>query len=197
MRPGIIIVVAVVILVIVVAFFGLDYKKQREEQALLAGQMADAGSLLSLLPRPPQDLEQRLGEVQQSLATEMEAFPSGTDSTRVINYILEMADRLGIKAIPLLTQPWSTEKVGKHDYHVFRLNVAAEGSLAQLTDFVTELESGAHKTLILEELTVSTDSAQAIQGQIIAPESVPVTADINLAFYARSSPPIVPAGEVP
>ncbi len=197
MRPGIIIVAAVVILVTVAAFFGLDYKKQREEQALLAGQMTDASSLISLLPGPPQDLEQRLAEAQQSLATEMEAFPSGTDSTRVINYILELADRLGIKAIPLLTQPWAVEKVGKHDYHVFRLNVAAEGSLAQLTDFITELESGTYKTLILEELTVSTDSAQTIQGQNIAPESVPVTADINLAFYARSSPPVVPAGEVP
>ncbi len=197
MRPGITIVVAVVILVTVASFFGLDYKKQREEQALLAGQMADASNLLSLLPRPPQDLEQRLVEVQQSLATEMEAFPSGTDSTRVINYILKEADRLEIKAIPLLTQPWAVENVGKHDYHVFRLNLAAEGSLAQLTDFVTELESGTYKTLILEELTVSRDSAQAIQGQNIAPESVPVAADINLAFYARSFPPIVPAGEVP
>ncbi len=197
MRPRIIVIAAVVVLVIAAVVFSLDYKNQREEQALLTGQTADANRLLSLLPRPPQDLEQRLAEAEKSLATEMEAFPSGIDSTKLINYILELADGLGIKAIPLLTQPLAVEKVGKREYYVFRLNIAVEGSFARLTDFVTELESGVYKTLILEELTVSIDSAQAIQGQIVATESFPVTADINLAFYAQHSQENTIGGEVP
>ena len=114
MKIKYIIALITIILVGGYAYFGIGIMKERGEQATLTSQIASASDILAQLPEPPQDLEQRLATVQASLSAEQDTFPAKTNSTQIINTILEIADYCQVKAIPLVTQPWATEKVGKH-----------------------------------------------------------------------------------
>jgi len=163
----------------------MDYMKQRKEQETLTSQIIDVRQTLTQIPGPPQDLEQQLEAAQASLAAEQSAFPSKMNSTRVINTILELADDCEVKAKPLVTQPWSIENVGEHDYYVLRLNVAAEGSFSQLVSFISKLENGDFETLIMEDLSVARVSEQS-EEENVPDGTIPVTASLDMAIYARS-----------
>ena len=159
--------------------FGMDYINQRQEREALAFQIATVTQALAQMSDPPQNLEQRLEAAQESLAAEQSMFPSRLNSTEVINTILELANSLGVNAIPLVTQSWSTEVVGENNYDVLRLTVAAEGSFSQMVNFVSRLENGEYQTLVVEDLTV--DRVTAGSEGIIS-----FIASFDLAIYARS-----------
>ena len=185
MRGKLLIVLLFIILLVVHYLLGMDYMEQRKEQEVLASQIADVRQTLREIPQPPQDLEQRLVAAQASLAAEQNAFPSKINSTQVLNFILELANDCEVKAIPLVTQPWSVENVGEHDYYVFRLNVAAEGSFSQLVSFISKLENGEFETLIVEDLSVSRVTEDSEEESI--PEgTIAVTASLDLAIYTQT-----------
>ncbi len=169
-------IIAIIALLAVHYFVGMDYLRQRQGQETLTAQITKATQTLAQTPKPPQDLAQRLAAAEASLAAAQSALPKDLNSTRVINAILELADACQVKAIPLATQPWSLEKIGK-GYHVFRFNMTIRGSFSQLSTFVSQLENGKFETLIIENLDVT---------RVAAPleETVPVTASLDLALYA-------------
>jgi len=169
---------------VVYYLLGTGYIKQQKEQKELTYQTADVTQALAQMPEPPQDLEQQLAAAQASLAAEQKAFPTKMNTTQVINTILELADECEVKAIPLVTQPWVMEMVGEHGYDVFRLSVVVEGSLPQLLHFVSKLERGEFNTLLVENLSVTTESQPSEEE--ISEGTVPVAATLNLAIYARS-----------
>jgi len=181
-KGKLLITLLIIILLVVYYLLGMGYMKQQKEYEALTSQIADVTQTLREIPKPPQDLEQRLADAQASLAAEQSAFPGKMNTTQVINSILELADDCEVKAIPLITQPWSTEEVGQHSYYVFRLNVAIEGSLSQLLTFVDKLENSEFETLVVEGLRVTRVTEQLEE---TAEGTVPVTASLDLAIYAR------------
>ena len=185
MKAKLLITLITIILLVVYAYFGMGYTKQREEHEVLTSQITDVSQTLAQIPGPAQDLEQRLATAQASLAAEQSAFPGKMNSTQIINAILKLADDCEVKAIPLITQPWSMENVGEHGYHVFRLTVAVEGSYSQLVTFVSQLEKGEYKTLIVVDLSVTRVIEQS-EGETVTEGIIPVTASLDLAIYARS-----------
>lgn len=182
MKGKLFITLLIIILLVVYYLLGTGYMKQQKEHETLTSQIADVTQTLREMPKPPQDLEQRLAAAQASLIAKQSAFPDKMNTTQVINSILELADDCEVKAIPLITQPWSTEEVGQHGYYVFRLNVAIEGSLSQLLTFVDELENGEFETLVVEALKVTRVTEPLEE---TAEGTVPVTASLDLAIYAR------------
>ena len=182
MKGKLFITLLIIILLVVYYLLGTGYMKQQKEHEALTSQIADVTQTLREMPKPPQDLEQRLAAAQASLIAEQSAFPDKMNTTQVINSILELADNCEVKAIPLITQPWSIEEVGQHGYYVFRLNVAIEGSLSQLLTFVDELENSEFETLVVEGLKVTRVTEQPEE---TAEGTVPVTASLDLAIYAR------------
>ena len=170
---------------VVHGIFVTDYKKQREEQEALALQIADATQTLEQLPRLPQDLEQRLAAAEANLVAEQSVFPSKVGTTQIINSILELADAYGVKAIPLASRPWLKEKVGKHEYHVFKLTIVIEGNFSQLVSFVSKLEGGGFETLVTQNLRVLRVTEQSEEGNV--PEgTLPITASLDLSIYTQS-----------
>ncbi len=187
MKKKLLIALLIVILLVVYYLLGMDYLKQRQQQAALAPQISDVTQVLAQMPEPPQDLEQRLASAQDNLTAEQKAFPGEMNSTRVINTILELADECQVRAIPLVTEPWSAVKIGEHDYHLFRLNVAVEGSYLNLVSFTGKLESEEFETLIVEHLSVTRMAGQSGEGTV--PEgNIPVSASLDLAIY--TGPPV-------
>jgi len=160
-KGRLLITTVIIILLMGYCLIGGNYLKQLNGQKALATQIAEVTQTLSEIAKPSKDLEQRLAEAEASLAAEQGLFPSKINTTQVINTILGLARSCGVKAIPMVTQPWSTETVGKHSYQVLRLTVAVEGSFSQLVDFASSLEEGEYTTLVIENLSASKGSEQS------------------------------------
>ena len=171
----ILLVVAVIALLVVYYFLGTDYRKQRQAYDALAARVNEATLTLTRTPEPPQDLERRLAAAEETLATVQSTFPGDLNSTRVINDILMLADEYRVKAIPLVTKPWSPENIGKC-YHVFRIEMVVSGSFAQVNGFVSQLESGSFAAIVVENLGVTRLSTGG---------NVPVVCDLDLAIYTQ------------
>lgn len=175
----IILIVAVIALLVVYYFLGTDYRKQRHAYDALAARVNKATLTLTRTPQPPQDLEQRLAAAEEKLATVRSTFPSDLNSTRVINDILVLADEYHVKAIPLVTTPWSLENVGK-GYHVFRIEMVVSGSFAQVNGFVSQLESSRFAAIAVENLGMTRQPAGG---------NTPVVCDLDLAIYTQFTTP--------
>jgi hypothetical protein len=183
-KSKLLVILIIIILLAVYYLFGKDYMKQRGEHEVLTAQTANVTQTLAQMPTPPQDLEQRLVAVKASLAAEQNAFPSGMNSTQVINAILELADNCEVKVVPLVIRPWSTKKVGEHNYHVLRLNVAFEGSFSQLISFLSALENGELKTLIVESLSISGVNKLPEEESVLERTAL-ITANLDLVIYSQ------------
>ena len=185
-KGKLLIAILIIMLLVVYAYFGMGYVRERKEHEALTSQITDVSQTLAQIPAPPQDLEQRLETVRASLVAEQSAFPSKMNSTEIVATILRLTDDCGVKAIPLITQPWSIESVGEHGYHVLRLDVAVEGSFSQLVSFLSKLENGEFKTLIVEDLSVTRATEQP-EGETVTEGTIPVIAGLDLAIYTQSS----------
>lgn len=190
MKSRLAIVILVIILVVVYYRLGMDYMNQRQEQEVLTSQITEVTQALGEIPQPTQNLEQRLEAAQANLAVEQSVFPSQVNTTRVIDTILRLAAECEVKAIPLVTDPWSIENIGEHSYYVFRLNVAVEGSFSQFIIFVSKLENGKFDTLIVENISVTRLSQQSeeesAEDESVAEETIPIMASLDIAIYTQS-----------
>jgi len=173
--------VTTLIITLLVAYYllGTGYLKQRQERTALASRVADAYQILARIPIPSQDIEPRLAEAKVRLAEVAHSFPTTINSTEVINHILELAKRYSITAIPLATEEWSTESVGEHQYNVFRLSVEARGSYPDLVTFISQLEKGLYRTLVIENAAIAWADEQPED------EAISVTASLDLAIYTQ------------
>jgi hypothetical protein len=181
LRTRLPITIFIIILLAVYYLLGTSYLKQRQENQALTAQTIEATETLKEMPQP-QDFGVQLAAAQTNLAAEQSAFPGKVNTTQVINTILELAGECELKAIPLVTQPWSVEKVGEHDYYVFRLNVAIEGGFAQLVSFVSRLENGDYETLIIKNVSVT---RLIVPAAAETEATIPVTASVDLTIYIQ------------
>ncbi len=179
-------IVSLVIILLLVAYFilGMDYMKQRKAHEVLTSQITDVTQTLAQTPKSLQTPEQRLAEAKASLAAEQNTFPGKQNSTQVINSILTLADDCQLRTT-LVAQPWLVENVGEHGYHVFRLNLAVEGSFSQLVSFVSKLENGEFKTLMVEDLSVKMATEQSEEASL-PEENIAITATLDVAIYTQS-----------
>lgn len=185
MSRKLLITLLIVVLLVVYYLFGTDYLKLRQENKALASQIADVTQILVQFPPRTTDLEQRLTTAQASLDKARNSFPVRLNSTKIINPILKLADNIGVKAIPLVTQPWTKEIYSDYGYSVFRLNVAITGTSAQLVNFLRQLENGEIKTLIMEHLSVDKETETSV-AETISEGTTQIIASLDIAVYARS-----------
>jgi hypothetical protein len=173
----------VIALLAVYSLIGVDYLKQHRHNVALAGQIAADKALLTLIPSPPADLAQRLSATQAGLNDAEAAFTADTNDTQIVNTILRLAEEIGVKAIPLNTSPWVTEKVADRDYSVFRVNLDLNGSYDQILSFTDRLENGEPATLVIEYLFAErvTDPATTNGTDTAA---MPFNANMKIAVYA-------------
>ncbi len=181
------IVILVIVLLVVYYLLGTDYLKQRRGHEALASQIDGATSTMAQMPPPPTDQETRLTAAQADMDAVRNAFPARLNSTRIIDTILKLAEDIGLRAIPLVTQAWKTESVNDISYSVFRLNVAAAGTFTQLSDFLNQLESGELETLVIEYLTVARAS-ESPEEENTPGDAIFVNASLDIAIYAQPPP---------
>ena len=174
--------ILIITLLVVYYIIGTDYINQLRENATLTSKITVTTEALAQVPELPQNLEQRLEAAQARLDDEQNKFPINLHSTEVVNTIIEIADESGIVPIPLVTQLWSTEVVGEHNYSVLRLKVATEGNFNQLVSFVNKLENREYETLVVENMVI----AAVAEGQSVSVGAPIFTASFDLAIYTQS-----------
>ena len=144
----------------------------------------DSSTTLASIPVPPADLDEQLADAEDSLWSIKETLQIDTNITRIINGILRLGEETGVKAIPLSTQPWITEKYLNQDYSVFRIDMAVTGNYTQMADFLYRLENSEPQTLIVEYLKIEKTSGSFLTEN---PDEGPVSADIRIAVYTLPS----------
>ncbi|MBA7711117.1 hypothetical protein ES703_120071 [subsurface metagenome] len=187
MRNKFLITILIIILVVVYSLLGLDYIKQQPEQAVLINRISDTGQALAQLPEPPPDLDGKLAVAEAKFSAAQNSFPAELNSTQFINYIIKLAERYHVTVIPLSTDAWSTQTFRNYDYNILRLDVAVSGSYPQLVSFISKLEDGDYRTLVIEDviLTGITEQADAAGDNT---ETGEVKGNLQLAIYTQPYP---------
>ena len=182
--------VAVLVIALLAVYYviGTDYLQQRRDNESLASRIIESTQALALIPVPPADLETRLADARTGLEEVKNVFPEQLNSTRIIDYILKLADEVGVKAIPLLTQPWAVQPVEGKDYSILRLQVAVAGTYNEMFSFLNGLESGDYETLVMERVTVNGITTAFREGGTYG-DSIRIDAQFEIAVY--SQPPII------
>jgi Tfp pilus assembly protein PilO len=176
--------VALLILALLAGYyiFGTGYLKQRQEQAALASETEAARQALAQAPARPAYLDQRL---QAALAGEKaagESMPERLNTTQVLDAILRLAEDHGVKAVPLVTQPWTNEAVAGYEYAVFRLELTLTGEFEPVATFLAALETGVPGTLVIEYLRLARPDEAP-------PDVTTVEAAVSVVIYARPDRP--------
>jgi hypothetical protein len=178
----ILILVLIIALIAVYYIVVTGYLKERQAHDSLVSEIASTKQTLEQVPQPPAGLEEKLDTARADLDSARNAFPADMNSTNLVDTILLLADEIGIKAIPLITQAWTTENLYGYSYSVFRLNISATGNFNQLVEFSGSLENGEIETLVLEYLSVERDdeTEDPPEGEI------PVKASIDIAIFSQA-----------
>lgn len=176
------VVVVVVILLAVYGVLALDYIRQGPEQDRLSSEIAEIDQSLQDISEPPPNNLEELALIEATLAAEQETIPSYVDSTDVIEAILNIGQMTGVKAIPLVTEPWTKERIGDNTYGMFRISVGVEGTFAQISAFINYLETGEFNTLSMERLSVVVDDED---GEIYSGGETPVLVEMDLVVLAQ------------
>lgn len=158
-------------------YLGTGYLRQRQDQGRLAVETEAAGQALATLPARPTDLDRQLQDALDAQEAARNSLPERMDTTRTLNAILRLAEDGGVKAIPLLTQPWMVESVGDYKYSVFRFELNVSGEFGAVQAFLSRLETGEPATLAVEYLRLTRPEGH--------PESGQVEAALRVAVYAR------------
>jgi hypothetical protein len=178
-----------VVLLAVYYIIGTDYLKQRQEHGELSSLISMEKETLAQIPPQPADLETRLSDAQAGLEEAKSTFPERLNSTRIIDVILKLADNIGVKAIPLLTQPWTTESVEGNDYSLLRLHITATGTFIQISDFLSQLENGEITTLVMEQVAIDSPTTP-FGGEAVNDGTIEVNTRLEIAVYSQSPPTI-------
>jgi hypothetical protein len=172
-----------VILLLVYGILAMDYIKQGPEQERLLSEIEEVDQSRETLLEPSTDAYERLVALEAAIAAEYVVIPAEISSSNVIDTIFSLAQEIGVKAVPLITQQWSEEHIGENTYCVFRIDVEIEGLLSQVRDYVSRLESGEFNTLIVERLIINVDYGE--DEEVYAGGATPVEAMLDLAIFTK------------
>jgi len=173
-----------VILLLVYGILAMDYIKQGPEQERLLSEIEEVDQSREALLEPATDVYERLAALEAALTAEYVVIPTEISSSNVIDTIFSLAQEIGVKVVPLITQQWSEEHIGENTYRVFRIDVKIEGSLSQVRDYVSRIESGEFNTLVVERLIITVDYGED-EEEVYAGGATPVEAMLDLAIFAQ------------
>ncbi|UCB43366.1 MAG: hypothetical protein JSV77_01590 [Dehalococcoidales bacterium] len=174
--------VVVVVLLAVYGVLALDYIRQGPEQDRLLSEIEEIDQSMQALEESPSDLLEELAMVQASLAAEQATIPDEINSSDVIEAILSLAQEAGVKAVPFVTDPWTTTTIGEGTYRIFRISIGVEGAFVQVSDFISRLENGEFNTLSVEQLSIT---VAGDEGEVYTGGGTPVLAELDLVVIAQ------------
>jgi hypothetical protein len=155
----------------------LDY---RAKAAALASQIAVVNQKIAGTPAPPADLAAGLAAARAGLAEAEAALPASIAPNDVVDYIINLADKCRVEAVPLIVEGWSPESTGS-PYNILKLNVTATGRLDGITNFISELQASEYTSLTISDLSI--DRLDQPDNSTGFGDATLVSAGMNIALY--------------
>jgi hypothetical protein len=146
----------------------------------LAGQLAGVNQKIVDTPAPPADLEVGLAAARAEMAAAEAVLPAVIERNDVVDYLISLADKHRVEAVPLVVEGWSPQSPGS-PYNILKLNVTVTGRLAGVTDFISDLQDSEYLSLTVTGLSVNRlDIPGSSSG---FGSATLVTAGMNIALY--------------
>jgi hypothetical protein len=164
-----------------------EIQRQTELQAGYADQLAPVRSVRTAQAQNTQVVQTRQAErvtVEADYNAAQLAFPSEVDSTEVLAHVIATAalNRVTLRSIQARAPVSSS--IGSSAYLLYAYDVAAEGELANIADFLTQVENGPVGTLNLDPIAV-----QALPTPVVTLTPLP-TLPIIPSFTPTIDPPL-------
>jgi hypothetical protein len=153
--------------------------------AELSDNLTAAQMQINALSVPPDDLQAQLDTVQAELAAAKTGFPNSLDRNEVLDYLLSVAADSKIVILPVASDGWKDVKIGQ-SYRVLNIKAAAQGSLKDVENFMTTIQSGRYPTLVITgcEITRTDIMAAGFPG-----DEMPVKVDMEIGVYTVAAQP--------
>lgn len=152
---GIVIIVAIA----VGGSFFTSYNNQQSEASSLESKISNDSANLKIIESKTDNLEKDLAaisrdteDVLKAIDDEQDILPEMINSNVMLRKIFEIGDETEVIVVPLSTTDWSSLKVGKNSYQVFKTKLELTGTEDNIIYFVTEIQNDSFPTLVVEKL---------------------------------------------
>jgi len=194
-----------ILIIAALAFSGLflaDYLGQSSTASTLKSQIktdSDAASTISKQNQTLQTENDAVNNTSASLLNDIAAarqvIAPKTNPNEIVEDVLTLGSQQQVTVIPLTTNPWSSAKIGKNTYSVFKMTVEVDGSQDRLVAFVRELQRLEHQPLMIENLTLNKPISTPTPTPTPSPTATPaVDSNITVETYAASDVTTTMAG---
>ncbi len=155
-RPTMLAIAAISLVAIVYALFGILLTGQLLQRSSLTTEIALVEQSLAeaeeLREKRPEELRKEIIAAQATLTAALKEFPSEAESMREVNKLYQFASENQVEIVSLQAQP-APEGVEVYNVRQFRLQ--ATGSIPGLMAFLSQVEEGTVKTLILTDVSIA------------------------------------------
>jgi len=160
-----------------------DHLGKRAEADTLTDKIAQVNQKIKEVPEPPDNLAAGLEAAQAELRAAETVIPAIINRNDVIDYIIDLADKCRVEAVPLIVEGWIPQNAGA-PYSALKLNVTVTGSLAGVTSLISGLQDSQYKSLTITNLTITRQNQPGISSGF--GDDTPVTVGMNIALYTSS-----------
>ncbi len=190
--------VGLAVLIIVALVFGglffADYLGQSSAAGTLRSQIKTDSNAASTISKQNQTLQTEIDSINNTsanllndIAVARQVISPKTNPNEIVEDVLTLGSQQLVTVIPLTTNPWSTTKVGKNNYSVFKMSVEVDGAQDRLVAFVRELQRLEHQPLMIETLSLNNPGASPTPTPTPSPTATPaVNNNITVETYAAS-----------
>ncbi len=95
-----------------------------------------------------ESLKAKQTQIQQAITQESAVIPTRMNPNEIISNILDAGKQNGVTIIPLSATDWTTTKVAKSDYWVFKATMDVNGTQADLIIFLKYIQDSISQYLV-------------------------------------------------
>jgi len=154
-----------VLIIAALVFGGLffsEYLGQSSSADSLRAQIKTDSSAASSISKQNQTLQIEMDSINNTsasllndIAEARKVIAPKTNPNEIVEDVLTLGGQQQVTVIPLTTSPWTSAKIGKNNYSVFKMTVEVDGAEDRLVAFVRELQRLEHQPLMIENLTLN------------------------------------------
>jgi hypothetical protein len=153
--------------------------KQSQVDALKA-EVTQVNQQISQGVSPPStDLTSELTQAENDLTEALQVFPSHINGNDVIDFIISTAAQCHVELVPLAFDGEIVDTVA-NSVNLMKYHGTVTGTIYQTSSFLTKLQQGKYKTLVITECNVQ---RIIVADNPVSGDDVLVTVDFSIAIY--------------
>lgn len=180
-----ILAVLIIVVVVVGGIFFKDYFEKSSAADTLRTQIKNNNNTALTVSKSNQALQAEIDGINANAAKTLQdidlarqVIKPKTNLNEIVLNVLTLGSQQQVTVIPISTQPWTSIKVGQHNYQVFKMTIEVDGAQDRLVSFVKELQKLEHQPLVIESLSLNKPSPTPTPTPTPSPTPTPVSTTI-------------------